>query len=335
MTNASRMLGVVIVTYNSSDVIRDCLDTLLSGAKGVALRVVVVDNASPDETVNVIKAWASGEDDYILPADLPFVTTLLPKPVSYAPSTNGDDILHLIRSDTNSGFAAGVNIGLVHLAKDPRIDRFWVLNPDCVVPPGTAEAFARYDPGHFSIMGGRVTYYDRPDMIQMDGGTINRWTGVTSNVNLYASIDETTTPEPRTIDFISGASMVASREFYETAGPLPEEYFLYYEEVDWAMRRGNLPLAICPIARVYHKTGTSIGSPTHGRIATPFSLYFKHRARMRFVRRYLGASLISAWAYTLAKTGQYWLKGWKPEARSIAKGAWDGTRSTETIEQGR
>lgn len=325
------MLGVVIVTYNSSDVIRDCLDTLLSGAEDVTLRVVVVDNASPDKTIDVIEAWASGEDHYTLPADLPFTTTLFPKPVSSALEPNEGGSLHVIRNEINGGFAAGVNIGLAHLAKFPRIDRFWVLNPDCVVSPGTPGALLRHDPGRFSIMGGRVTYYDRPDMVQMDGGRINRWTGVTSNINLYASIEETSPPDPATIDFITGASMVASREFYEAAGPLPEEYFLYYEEVEWAMRRGHLPLAICPTARIYHKTGTSIGSPTHGRIASPFSLYFKHRARIRFVRRYLGASLFAAWAYTLAKAGQYWLKGWKPEAWAIAKGAWDGTRSIETL----
>ena len=333
MTEASAILGVVIVTYNSTDVIRDCLDTLLSATEGTTLYVVVVDNASPDETVGVIEAWASGEDGYTLPADLPFVTNLFPKPVSFTQGTNGDGILHVIRNETNGGFAAGVNIGLAHLAEDPRIHRFWILNPDCVVPPGTPEAFAHHDPGRFSIMGGRVTYYDRPEMVQMDGGRINRWTGVTSNVNLYASIEETSPPDPGTVDFITGASMVASREFYESAGPLPEEYFLYYEEVDWAMRRGDLPLAICPTARVYHKTGTSIGSPTHGRIASPFSLYFKHRARMRFIRCYHRANLLSAWGYTLAKAGQYLLKGWKPEARAIVKGAWDGTRSTVVPER--
>lgn len=331
MTRAIPILGVVIVTYNSSGVIRDCLDTLLSAARRANLRVVVVDNASLDETIGVIKAWASGEDGYTLPVDLPFVTNLLPKPVSYTSGANEDTILHLIQSDINGGFAAGVNIGLAHLAKDPHINRFWILNPDCVVPPGTPEAFAQHDPGRFSLMGGRVTYYDQPEMVQMDGGRINRWTGVTSNVNLYASIDETLSPDPATIDFITGASMVASREFYETAGPLPEEYFLYYEEVDWAMRRGDLPLAICPTARVYHKTGTSIGSPTHGRIASPFSLYFKHRARLRFVRRYLRASLPFVWAYTFAKAGQYWLKGWKPEACSIVQGAWEGTGSKGAV----
>lgn len=321
MRSTPLSLGVVIVTYNSADVIRDCLETLFAAAEEVTLRVVVVDNASPDTTVAMIEAWVAGEDGYNLPSDLPFTIAPLRKPVPSTPAGEGESTIHLIRNDVNGGFAAGVNIGLTHLAGDPAIDRFWILNPDCVVPPGTPAAFVEHDAGRFSLMGGRVTYYDRPDMVQMDGGTINRWTGVTSNINLYASISETSPPRPDEIDFITGACMVASREFYEIAGPMCEDYFLYYEEVDWAMRRGDLPFTICAEARVYHKAGTSIGSPTHGRIASPFSLFFKYRARMRFVRKHLPRSVPFAWAYIFAKASQYWLRGWKPEARAILDGA--------------
>ena len=144
-------------------------------------------------------------------------------------------------------------------------------------------------------MGGRVTYYDRPDMIQIDGGTLNRWTGVTGNINLYGSALEVPMPDAARLDFVTGASMVVSRDHYETAGPMPEDYFLYYEECDWAMRRGALPLAVCPGARVYHRGGSAIGSPVPGRPASPFSLYFKHRARMYFVRRHLPLSRPTAW----------------------------------------
>lgn len=327
--NTPHSLGVVIVTYNSSDVICDCLETLLAAAQDTALRIVVVDNASHDETVDVIEAWAAGADDYTLPADLPFTTNPIPKPVPRAPAENDVGSLHLIQSGVNDGFAAGVNIGLAHLAEDPAIDRFWILNPDCVVPPGTPDAFAQHDAGRFSLMGGRVTYYDRPYMVQMDGGTINRWTGVTSNVNLYDSVSETTPPRPDEIDFISGACMIASREFYESAGPMCEDYFLYYEEVDWALQRGDLPLALCAGARVYHRAGTSVGSPRPGRIASPFSLYFKFRSQMRFVRKHLPRSVLFAWIYVLAKAAQYRLKGWKPEAQAILDGARERVPSEE------
>lgn len=326
-------LGVVIVTYNSADVIRDCLETLLAATEDVTLSAVVVDNASPDKTVDVIELWAAGEDSYTLPDDLPFTTTALPKPVQRAPAETAANSLHLIRSGVNGGFAAGVNTGLAHLATDPAIDRFWVLNPDCVIPPGTPDAFAQHDAGRFSLMGGRITYYDRPGMVQSDGGTINRWLGTTNNVNSKASFSEICLPRPDEIDFICGACMIVSREFYETAGPMCEEYFLYYEEVDWSLQRGDLPLALCADARVYHRAGTAIGSPTHERIASPFSLYFKHRAQLRFVRKHLPMSVPFAWVYILAKATKYWFKGRKPEARAILDGAHERVPSEEIRSQ--
>lgn len=309
-------LGVVIVSYNSSDVILDCLETLLSAAceDGTALRVVVVDNASTDGTPKAVADWAAGTDSYELPGDLPFSSAGIRKPLQ-------EDSIRLIESGLNFGFAAGVNIGLAYLAEDPSITRFWVLNPDSVVPKGTPAAFSRHNSEEFSMMSGRVTYYDQPDMIQIDGGKLNRWTGVTGNINLYKSIQECPAPPPEALAFVTGACMVISREHYSLAGAMPEDYFLYYEEVEWALRRGSLPFAVCPEARIYHRGGSAIGSPVPGRPASTFSLYFKHRARMRFVRRNLPLSLPFAWAYTLAKAGQYFFKGWHAEARSVLAGA--------------
>ena len=307
-------LGVVLVAYNSADVILDCLETLVAAAMadGTVLRVVVVDNASPDDSVAAIRAWAVGARPYKPPADLPFAHRPVPKPLP-------EGVVENISAGMNGGFAAGVNIGLRHLFGDPAIDRVWILNPDSAVPPGTPAAFARHDPGPFALMGGRVVYYDHPEQIQIDGGTINRWTGVTGNLNLCAPYPQTRPPRAEEMQFITGASMVASRQFIERAGPMPEDYFLYYEEVDWALRRGDLPLVLCQEAIVYHRAGTSIGSPTIGRPASPFSLYFKHRGRMRFVRRYFPWALPVALLYSFAKAAQLMLKGYGPEGATLLR----------------
>ena len=126
----------------------------------------------------------------------------------------------------NSGFAGGVNVGLAHLATRDRIDRFWVLNPDSSVPPGTPAAFARHPApaGGFALISGRVVYYDTPDMIQIDGGTLNRKTGVTGNIGLGASFAATPPPKASELDFVTGASLVASRRFYEATGPMEESF---------------------------------------------------------------------------------------------------------------
>ena len=323
MSNAP--LGVVIVTHNASDVILDCLESLLSAAlaDGIALRVAVVDNASTDDTVARIKSWASGETPYSAPSDLPFESPPVPKPLPLGESTQTTSV-SLLEEPANGGFAFGVNVGLAILAKDPEVDRFWILNPDSAVPQGSVVAFAQHDvaPDGFSLMGGRVVYLEAPDKIQSDGGIINRKTGVTHNKNQFSG-PQTAMPDPGELDFISGASMVASRAFYEAVGPLPEDYFLYYEEVDWALQRGALPLAYCPEALIYHRSGTSIGSSGVNRLASPFSTYFLYRARTRFVRRFFPAYLPVTIAYCCAKAAQLTLKGHRKEAGAVLQGCFN------------
>jgi GT2 family glycosyltransferase len=290
-------LGIVVVAYNAVDVIRDCLESLLAASAGA--KVVVVNNASTDDTAQVLEKWRAGRDGY-KPDALPFAVKPVSKPLQ---STD----LTLIDAPHNGGFAAGVNIGLKRCLADSQVDRVWVVNPDTLTPAGTPQAIADA-PADFALMGGRILYAAPPHRIQIDGGTIDRWTGVTGNLNLGAPRDADPSA-PNDMAFISGASMVASRRFIEAAGPMPECYFLYYEEVDWALKRGNLPLTYCREAVVYHHAGTAIGSPTLDALPSPFSAYYKHRARMMFLKRHFPASVPVGYLYGLAKTAQSILKG--------------------------
>lgn len=326
-------IGVVIVTFNSGSEAVDCAETLLASAaaSGVPLRVAIVDNDSTDDTIACLKAWISGDAPYVTPPDVPFPVRPVAKPLPFTegtpelPPAASDDALQiaLIQTGANRGFAGGVNAGLAYLARYPDIQHFWVLNPDSLVMPDTVGNLAKgiAESGPYSLMGGRVNYIDPPGKIQIDGGLVNWKTGVTSNYNVGQPIDATAPPEPSQYDFVTGASMVASRTFYERVGPLREDYFLYYEEVDWAMRRGDLPLAYCKGMDIYHRAGTSIGSPTVERPATPFSQYFKHRGRIRFIRRFRPASLPFALGYTAAYTVKMLLMRAWPEAWAVITGS--------------
>lgn len=314
-------LGVVIVSFNATDVILDCLDSLLA-ASDVVLHIVVVDNASTDGSADLIRTWAAGQAGTRQTPDLPFPVPHRKEALPLydrVPDTSEHSTVTLLEAGVNGGFAAGVNIGLAALHQIPTLDRFWVLNPDCIVPPQTPAHFATYQPpgGQFSLMGGRVRYIHDPDQLQSDGGVVNRRSGVTSNVNRGCSHAHTPRPDPGSLDFVSGANMVASRAFYDRVGPLPEDYFLYYEEVDWALRRGDMPLAVCPEAEVFHHTGTSIGSATSAKIGSPFAVYFMYRSRMRFVRHHSPRWQSYARAYALAKAGQLLIKGHYRHAGAI------------------
>lgn len=329
MNDERPRLGVVVVTFNAADVILENLESLLAQTAEVALDIVVVDNGSPDGTPQLIRDWAAGTAPFA--SDLPFALPPCPKPVTLAgpdtpcpTNTPSAPALTLIETGLNSGFAGGVNRGLAHLAAQSKADRFWILNPDGAAAPGAAHAFATAHPAPFSLLGGRVIYTHEPDTIQIDGGLVNARTGITGNVHLGQSHAASPAPDPAGMQFITGASMVASRAFYEAVGPMPEEYFLYYEEVDWAYRKpATLPFGYVAEGIVYHRAGTSIGSPTLERVAAPFSQYFKHRGRMRFVRRHLPGARLTAIAYTLAKAAQYIVKGHRAEAAALLRGSFD------------
>ncbi|MCB2095425.1 MAG: glycosyltransferase family 2 protein [Rhodobacteraceae bacterium] len=313
MPESDCSVGAVIVAFNAHDVILGCVESLLA-QHGGRPRIIVVDNASTDDTVAVLRGWAAGRADVSLcefgPEDRPDAAAA------------GD--VTLVHAGVNGGFAGGVNRGLALLAAMPQIGHFWVLNPDAFADPGAVRAIldeAARQPG-YALMGGRVCYADPPTRIQIDGGRVNLWTGVSGNFNLGRDAGTTALPPAGRLDFITGANMVASRGFYERVGPMREDYFLYYEEADWALRRGDMPLAVAPGFVVYHHAGTAIGSPTLDRLASPFSFWFKYHSRMLFVRRFNPAGLPVAMAYATAKAAQLILKGATAQAGALLRAVW-------------
>jgi GT2 family glycosyltransferase len=322
------VLGVVVVTFSSSNVIEECLESLAASV-GVRLKVVVVDNASADDTCQVVLDWATGAKPFVQPEDSPLPRTEpVSKPRSIRELRPGEgaselEEFTLIQSDVNRGFAGGVNVGLKAL--DGHVEWYWVLNPDCVVPPHTARAFvdaARSQPD-FSLMTSRTVYYHRPDRIQTDGGQVNRVTGSCRQRSLGRDVATTPLPRASELDWVTGANMVVSQRFLSSAGLMPEDYFLYFEEVDWAFRRGDLPLAIAADAIVYHRGGTAIGSGDMDRRASPFANYFNHRNRIRFARRHLSPVPLAAYLFGLAKATQLALVGAGAEALAVIAGMFD------------
>lgn len=304
-------VGVVVVTYQASEIILDCLESLLASDNS-DLRIVVVDNASRDDTVAVIEDWARDPARWTARDDSPFT----PHPhgpvrlVEHVPHAGGDEIA-LIRSAVNTGFAGGVNIGLDLLRADPGIDYFWVLNPDCVVEnhtAGTLEDCAR-NAGPFSLIGGRVYFKTPRHMIQSDGGRINFLTGICTPYNLFRQGPDVPPPASEALDYITGSHMLASRAFLDRTGLMAEDYFLYYEEIDWCCRRGDLPMLFCVEAVVHHDGGHSLGSARADRGPSAMAAYFMGRSRMRFMWRHSPAALPVAYVYSVGKSLKFCLKG--------------------------
>ena len=227
---ASSALGVVVVAFNSGDVIGECLESLFA-SKDVALHVVVVDNKSDDDTLKVVEDWAAGRPFRRRPEPPPIPIGPAPKPVPVVERAPGDaaadaGMLTLVRSPVNGGFAYAVNLGLKALLARPEIDAFWLLNPDCAAAPDTAARYlADAAAAPYGLLACRTIYYEHPDMIQTDGGRIDR-TATCRGINIGKSAAATPLPPSESLDYTSGANMVASRAFIEQAGLMEEDDFL-------------------------------------------------------------------------------------------------------------
>ncbi|MEM1342986.1 MAG: glycosyltransferase family 2 protein [Pseudomonadota bacterium] len=312
-------LGVVVVTYAAAEFIAECLESL-ARTRYPDLHIVVADNASPDDTCASVRAFAAGTraaETADWPAEAQAEPAAKPLPLSEArpgeapiPAPGQGMALTLLETGDNLGFAGGVNAGLRVLYADAGCDLFWVLNPDTVVAPDAPFALARRagEVGRFSVIGARTLLLEAPERLHTDGGRYRRWMGFAKSVNLGMPAAEATMPEPTSLDYVSGVSMLASRAFLERAGPMDESWFLYHEEIDWQLRRADLPLVLAPEARLWHRAGASIGSASVARAAAPFSVYFQYRNHLRFARRWAPGWLISvyvfAWVQLLRRYGR-------------------------------
>jgi len=327
-------IGVILVSYNTGDILYDCLESLLAsahGSDGTDLRVLVVDNASPTPALPGLQAWASGDTPWDGNGK-PFAPRAQRAPVEVIardfaaeghhaslPSLSSNTI-GFLQSGANDGFAAGVNHGLRTFQAMEDVDYFWVLNSDAMVEaatPAALERAAAANPG-FGILGGRTFYTNPPLMVQTDGGRIDLKTGRLFPNGLGKTGRDV--PGPVMIEYVAGCHMLVSRAYLDQAGLMPEDYFLFYEEVDWCMRRGDLPLIWVSDAPIHHENGASIGSESLTAGPSRTAAYWMARNRLRFIRRWNPKALPIAVAYTAFKTLQFLRKGHRDAARAALRG---------------
>ncbi|WP_336966231.1 glycosyltransferase family 2 protein [Sphingobium aquiterrae] len=306
---------IILVNWNGRDHMIECLESLMRLDNG-DFGVVIVDNGSTDGSIAAIAAWAAMPAPMDVPEGPPW--PLLPIERRHCPTVRvidraeaesmapGDARITVIAANANLGFAAANNLGLAHAARDPGCRSFWLLNNDTVVAPDSLDrlldkAAARPDAG---IIGATLLYYDRPDMVQGLGGIMDvRWARAD---HIGFGLPADSLPQEAAVEaqlsYVMGASMFVRRTVYEAIGGMSEDYFLYFEEPDWARR---LPPGVrqttCLAARVYHKEGGSIGSSNVTR-PSDTSLYYLTVNSLRFYARYHRGSL-PVMAARLAKTG--------------------------------
>ncbi|WP_164156097.1 glycosyltransferase family 2 protein [Sandarakinorhabdus rubra] len=330
---ADAVLGVVIVNYRGAMDTLECLESLLRCPQ--PMRVVVVENGSGDGSADQIADWAAGRLPVVAgEAGMAILSTPpLAKPIDLARIAAADvgketgnkaapaAALTLIESPDNLGFAGGNNLGLRHLLADPAIEHFWLLNNDTVVTrdaPGAV--LARMLSGERIGMAGTIVrHYFAPDRVQaLNGYSFSLLTGAARALGGNGPAAQPFNPQTiaDATDFVLGASLAVSRDFLMTVGPMAEDYFLYFEEIDWATRnrrlgRDGFEIGFAHGATVFHKAGRAIGSTSVRAGRSAFSDYWLTRSRLRYIARH------HPWLWPW-----HWLLGWAIIARRLARRHW-------------
>jgi GT2 family glycosyltransferase len=199
----------------------------------------------------------------------------------------------LIQSDENRGYAGGNNIGIRHALKKGDCSALWILNNDTVVEADSLRllreraAELRSSNRRVGIIGSKVLYYDRPNIIQSVGGRYNRWLAIPRHIGEGDQDSRQYDAVTDRFDYVPGVAMLLLREFIDEIGIMNEEYFLFFEELDLAVRgaRQGWELDICT-GRVYHKEGRSTGSSFNPRRRSYLSEFYQLRNRAVFTRNY-------------------------------------------------
>jgi len=296
---------VLIVNWNNWPDTLECLESVFRSSYP-DFQVILCDNGSTDGSLHSVKAWAEGRLDAQVGPSSPLrqlSRTSLRRPIRYVEydeqkaekggsADDGECPLILIQTGQNLGFGAGNNVGLRYVLARNDAPFVWLLNNDTVVAPDALAELVRTVEGkpEAGQCGSTLLFYDRPDVVQICGGCeYNPWWG--SIRALGAGRPASNLPDAefveRRMNYVAGASLLVRTGFVQTVGLLCEDYFLYFEEIDWATRgRGRYGLAYARRSLVYHKEGRRSGSSSHASNRTASADLFLIRSRILYTRKF-------------------------------------------------
>jgi GT2 family glycosyltransferase len=244
-------LGIVIVNYNTHELLRKCLQSVFGSKTNFFYEVLVSDNGSRDGSVAMIKR------------EFPQVK--------------------LIENNANLGFSKGNNVAI----KQATGRLILLLNSDTEVQPDTFDLSIRYMDQHPSvgIMGCKILLPDgSPDLaarrkfpnpanafLRLFG--LKKW----SDYNITTSLDQESE-----VDSVVGAYLLIRRSVIARIGLLDEEFFMYGEDLDWCWRAKEAGYTV-----MYYPAPVIMHHKSASAKAVPFRMIqAAHRAMKVFYRKH-------------------------------------------------
>jgi len=254
MPDTEVSLSIIIVNWNTRQLLVDCLRSVFATVRDIDFEVIVVDNCSTDDSVECVRA-------------------LFPQ-------------VKLIESSENLGFARGNNVALGEASGEFIL----LLNPDTVLLEHAVSRLCNALRA-YPALGAVGSQLLNPDgTFQQSWGRFpGLWTELplvnrllTRTPQVLASRSSHQEPPILLVDWVSGASLMMRRQALEQVGPLDEDYWLYTEEADWCYRvsKANWKIGVVTGAQVIHVARAA------SRQKYAETLMHFHRSRLLFLLKH-------------------------------------------------
>lgn len=283
--------SIITVNFHQAEVTLDFLKSVAKSYSPTEVEIIIVDNGAEKNRELIFQPYFSN--------------------------------IKYIQSKENLGFAGGNNLGI----KQAKGDYIFLLNNDTEIPAGCIETMiAEMEANHqIGLLSPLLLYFDEKDVVQYAGFTpMNYLVARNAYIDQFEKNRGQFDNQTYQTGFCHGAAVMCRKTDLQKVGLMDENYFLYYEELDWCekfMRIGK-QVWFTGKTHVYHKESISVGK------ASPLKIYFNTRNRMLFIRKntgWLNTILFSVYFTLIAcpKAVLKFLLKKQPElAKYTLKGLW-------------
>lgn len=225
-------LSVIIVNHNTLSLTKRCIDSLYAHTRNIRFEVIVVDNASIDRSVEMLRS---------------------------------DGRIMLLTMSRNVGFAAANNHALMYaLGRN-----ILFLNPDTLLLNNATEQMSHTLDQQASVVACGANIYD--EMLHPALSFKQQFPSIYSEIDgLFLDIGQRVrygreryfnhSRHLRSVRYVTGADLMVKRKALETVGGFSEEFFLYYEDTDLCQRLATIgEIVSVPTAHIQHLEGASFG----------------------------------------------------------------------------
>ncbi len=280
-------ITISIASYNTRELLRDCLESLLALRDEVSMQIVVADNASHDGTVEMLQNEYSNE-------------------------------VSLVETGGNLGYGRANNQAF----EKSKGRYFLALNSDTTMPHGTLKTLVSFMDAQPNVGAAGAQLLNTDGTNQTSWGFDTTWRGLleeqTGVLKLRGKLRRASTQcaqpsenEPREVEQICGAAQLVRREAWQQVGGYDAKYFMYHEDVDLniRIRKAGWKIYFVPQAKVFHHLGASSERSWQSRARMVSALnksryyaFSQHQGRMRgevLKAVFIGGALLRLLYWTL------------------------------------